>query len=89
VTVGLGSPRVVPSISFSNIASGSPFLPEICCSTEPAWGEHTVPLPWTFHRGVPASVRTDVKAGLALGCVLLSLWDVMGPLDPFATRYGR
>ena len=28
-------------------------------------------------------------AGLALGYVLLSLWDVMGPLDPFATRYGR
>ena len=28
-------------------------------------------------------------AGLALGYVLLSLWDVMGSLDPFATRYGR
>jgi hypothetical protein len=27
--------------------------------------------------------------GLALGYVLLSLWDVVGPLDPFAARFGR
>jgi hypothetical protein len=27
--------------------------------------------------------------GLALGYVLLSLCDVMGPMDPFAARYGR
>ena len=26
--------------------------------------------------------------GLVLGYVLLSLWDVMGSPDPFATRYG-
>jgi hypothetical protein len=28
-------------------------------------------------------------AGLAIGYVLLSLWDVMGWPDPFSARYGR
>jgi hypothetical protein len=28
-------------------------------------------------------------AGLAIGYVLLNLWDVMGGPDPFGVRYGR
>ena len=28
-------------------------------------------------------------AGLAIGYVLLNLWDMMGGLDPFSARYGR